>query len=126
MLSLDEVKKQFPIPMSIYDTNHVPGAYCVGGAICATTLVTIVSKFPSWKYIADALLLRNPGLTTRIALQFAYRVVYENDRRNFDAAWAAVENAINWRPENNEPGWPSGYGPVSSVVAKEESCTSTG
>lgn len=92
MITLAELKKQFPNPAI---ANSCRFGYCVGGALCLAAKTG--SYFPGSATIAGTLVQVNPELDWAKAHAYASDIIYNNDKGRFDTAWSILGQALSYR-----------------------------
>lgn len=94
-MTIGEIRALYPHPVD--STMYSGDCYCVGGAICRAAYGDSKYYFPHGGAIAGALRLLNPHLGFFQAYGFAGRIIIYNDRGNFDGAWDAAKQALEYR-----------------------------
>lgn len=97
---VEKMKERYPNPMSVDDPSYTGQGYCVGGALCRLVHTDPIFDFPDTDSIAEALRAVNPQLhatsATDPAMNYADYIIYTNDRGDYDAAIALVDEALTW------------------------------
>lgn len=105
---VDEIRAQYPSPMSTFDGCKDPensDCYCVGGAFYqflayrrspGLKQVPGLYRFPTSGELSMALREANPSLSQGAAHRCALRIVRENDNDRFDLAWKQLNKALRF------------------------------
>lgn len=95
MLTVDDIRTRYPDPCTS-QSSRADGTYCVGGAclLVAALPWRDNSVFPQGWQVAQALRQLNPLMGDALALDYARRIIHENDAGHFDAAWQLVSLAL--------------------------------
>jgi len=109
MLTIAEIRRQYPSPMSMREPDPDGAAYCVAGAIVQAhqALLTFTPDncaFPGEYEFTWALLELNPALDDADvddeedtqAWVYANAILDLNDARNFEGAWRLAEEALTF------------------------------
>lgn len=102
MITAEEIRRKYPNPVKAnLRTCNPEGQYCVGGAIvrCVPWVFVTASKnFPVDRDLAEVLGIANPDLCADgLSRSYAERITCENDLGNFDHAWAAADEALQYK-----------------------------
>lgn len=92
MITVEQIKQQYPYPVRFADSELTDRAYCIGGAICHVTGTHV--NFPRINQLAIALIDLNPHLDWYDAPGYASLIITENDAGMFESAWETVNVAL--------------------------------
>ena len=95
MITMGQIRAQYPHPQVASVAEADPNGYCVGGAVCRVAFPAVSANFPLPSSIDDALQHLNPALTPGLAWAAACRITDRNDAQDFAGAWNAVEKALS-------------------------------
>ena len=102
-MTFAELKEQYPNPVISSAGNGKDGmyrpadSYCVGGAFCAGQ--GIPEAFPEADDLGEYLKIYNRKLPYDKTYEFGHIISDLNDDGDFDGAWGALEQAMNYKPE---------------------------
>ena len=96
MMTMSEIKRQYPKCISVTSLWKTNNDYCVGGAFLRAFKGEENAKgFPTPTYLAKELVAANPRLDPLDAYELALRITGFNDTKEFDKAWAALDEALS-------------------------------
>lgn len=95
-MTIEEIRALYPHPVN--STMYSGDCYCVGGAICRAAYGDSKYYFPYVYTIARALSKLSPRLEFHRASNFAKSIIIHNEYGNFDRAWDAAREALEYRP----------------------------
>ena len=107
MSLIDTIRAQYPNPKAVSDQAiNYRQDYCVGGSLCLYyNLLPRYGddgRFPDEAILAAILREVNPRLEEEPALDYAHRIITNNDSRWFSAAWTFAAMALNHTPKPKE------------------------
>ncbi len=97
-----EIRAKFPDPMTSDRNarNRFPvthHCYCIGGAcLSSIPLLTDDADFPSVERLEGVLRFLNADLAQYRSTRLAARIIRQNDSRNFEGAWATLDEALRF------------------------------
>jgi hypothetical protein len=94
MIDVRQVRRCYPAPREPRFDDNTPQSYCVGGALAQFLGAGPGYRFPVPGDIASYLRSANPFLDAAEAEQYAHQIVWCNDAARFDAAWTALQTAL--------------------------------
>jgi hypothetical protein len=111
-LTAIKLKRKYPRPHRACDAKggDVEGDYCVGGALCIEVGGEKAMHYPDSERLLEAVRKANPRIYTPWMNDAEYNalrsrlteVEARNDIGDFDGAWRALEELLNW-PETPMP-----------------------
>lgn len=95
---MHDVRKRYPKPrLELADMDQLASFYCVGGALGKYLHGGDTPGFPGSGDIAGWLREANGQLDRAQALSYAIGIISANDRQQYGSAWAALNEALNYR-----------------------------
>lgn len=99
--SMEEIRSAYPYPVSDQEEGNNECNYCVGGAFLLylknnwSEMICRARGFPGPEEIAFTL-HQLTGIPSKIALNFAYAIIHNNDAMEFELAWNSLKQALEW------------------------------
>lgn len=110
MRLIDDIKDQYPHPISKRDDDGMTDGYCVGGALAmyagvgdTLQFADADTAFPDMSTIAEALCMLNPVLPYADAQDLALAIIEANDHRKMTLAWGLAARALTSQESPAEP-----------------------
>lgn len=97
---VDKIKAKYPMPVTLSDGCCMDNAYCVLGAFSMYLLPKSHDRycsFPAPWLVGATLCEYNPNLSHTGATILAEDIARKNDSGNFDAAWAKLREALDYK-----------------------------